>query len=129
MLVALHYKLNKKLPAYFSNYGKRNVDVFAPGYNLYSTLPNNKYILESGTSIAAPVVSGIAALIRSRFPNLNVNQVKEIIMKSGNSYNINVVIPGKNKSPKVSFSSLSKSGKVVNLYNALLMAEQISKSK
>ncbi len=126
---ATHYKLNQKLPAYFSNYGKANVDVFAPGYNLYTTLPNNKYIYESGTSLAAPIVSGIAALIRSKFPNLNASQVKQILMDSGYSYQLEVTVPGKRKNPKVPFDSLSKSGKIVNAYNALLLAEQVSKNK
>ncbi|GAA3522448.1 S8 family peptidase [Aquimarina addita] len=124
---AINYKLNRKLPAYFSNYGKINVDVFAPGYNLYTTSPDNKYINESGTSLAAPVVSGIAALIRSQYPKLKASEVKKILMDSGNSYSLEVTIPGKRDSPKVPFSELSKSGKVVNAYNALLMAEQVSK--
>ncbi|WP_282079669.1 S8 family peptidase [Aquimarina algiphila] len=128
-VAALNYKLNRKLPAYYSNYGKTNVDVFAPGHDLYTTSVNNTYILERGTSVAAPVVSGVAAIIRSQYPELKAAQVKKILMDSGNSYTMQVTIPGKKKSPKVPFSELSKSGKVVNVYNALLMAEQISKSK
>ncbi len=123
---AIHYKLNRKFPAYFSNYGKKNVDIFAPGYNLRTTAPNNSYIYESGTSLAAPIVSGVAALIRSRFPNLKASQVKHILMNSGYSYDIQVTIPGKNKNEKTPFASLSKSGKVVNAYKALLMAAQMS---
>ncbi len=126
---ALNYKLNRKFPAYFSNYGKNNVDVFAPGYELYTTLPKNKYVSANGTSFAAPIVSGIAALIRSRYPNLTAPEVKNIIINSGNSYNLSVTIPGKRKDSKVLFSELSKSGKIVNAYNALLMAEEIAKGK
>ncbi len=126
---AMTYKLNRKFAAYFSNYGKQNVDVFAPGYMLYTTSTNNKYEVTNGTSFAAPIISGIAAMIRSRYPSLRASQVKEIIMESGNSYSMQVTIPGKKDSPKVPFAELSKSGKVANLYNALLMAEQVSSKK
>ncbi|MEW7281148.1 S8 family peptidase [Aquimarina sp. 2201CG1-2-11] len=124
-----NYKLNRKLPSSFSNYGKQHVDVFAPGYNLYTTLPNNKYIHESGTSLAAPLVSGIAALLRSRYPDLKAAQIKYILMNSGYSYEVEVRIPGEENSPNVPFSELSKSGKIVNVYTALLMAEKMVKSK
>ncbi|MBP2833666.1 S8 family serine peptidase [Aquimarina sp. U1-2] len=126
---ALNTFLDHRLPAYFSNYGKKNLDVFAPGKDLYTTAVNNKYVVEDGTSLAAPLVSGVAAVIRSRYPDLSASQVKHIILESGNSYNINVRFPGNAKGPKAPFSDLSKSGKVVNLYNALLMAEQISKKQ
>ncbi len=125
---ALNTFLDHRLPAYFSNYGKRNVDVFAPGANLYTTAVNNSYVTEDGTSLAAPIVSGIAAVIRSRYPKLTAPQVKDIILNSGNTYHINVRYPGNAEGPRVPFSKLSKSGKVVNLYNALFMAEQISKN-
>ncbi len=69
--------------AYFSNYGTKSVDIFAPGYSIYSTLPGgDKYGYNSGTSMAAPVVSGVAALIRSYFPKLSAEQVKYAIEKS-----------------------------------------------
>ncbi|KZS39721.1 hypothetical protein AWE51_08705 [Aquimarina aggregata] len=121
--------LDYRLSAYFSNHGKKNVDVFAPGQDLYTTTVNNTYASEDGTSFAAPIVSGIAALIRSRYPKLTAAQVKDIILESGNVYHINVRPPGNVEGPRVPFSQLSKSGKIVNLYNALLMAEQISKNK
>ncbi len=124
---ALHYKLNHKLVAYFSNYGKTQVDIFAPGYNIHTTAPNNTYRTESGTSFAAPIVSGIAALLRSRYQKLKASQIKNILMSSGNSYNIKVRIPGKKKNERTYFSELSKSGKVVNAYNALLMADEMSR--
>ncbi len=126
---ALNYKMNHKFPAYFSNYGKRNVDVFAPGHKLHTTIPENSYLTESGTSFAAPIVTGIAAMIRLKFPSLTAQEVKQIILDSGNVYHLQVTVPGKSKSPRVPFSELSKSGKVVNAYNALLMAEQISKNQ
>lgn len=114
----------------FSNYGKYNVDIFAPGEDIYTSNTDNKYKLIDGTSLATPIVSGIAALIRSYYPNLSAAEVKQIIMESGVSYDIMVNKPSRNKEKElVPFSSLSKSGKIVNAYNALLMAEEVSKKK
>jgi subtilisin family serine protease len=75
--------LDENFTAYFSNYGKINVDIFAPGVDIYSSVPNNKYKFQSGTSMASPVVSGIASLIMSYFPKLSAKKVKEIILESG----------------------------------------------
>ena len=111
----------------FSNYGKVNVDVFAPGSEIYSSLPNNEYGLKGGTSMAAPNVAGVAALIRSQYPNLSASQVKRIIMDSGLPIKAKVTV-GENKDVK-SFSEISSSGKIVNAYNALIMASQIANSK
>jgi subtilisin family serine protease len=122
---ALNKDCGPKLVAPFSNFGKVNVDVFSPGMEIYATVPNNKYIYEQGTSMASPNVAGVAALIRSYYPNLTASQVKHIIMDSGTSipYNVNV---GEEKKSE-SFSETCVSGKIVNAYNALLMAEQMSK--
>lgn len=116
--------------AEFSNYGKNNVDIFAPGKFIYTTFSSNNYKYDSGTSLAAPIVSGIAALIRSFYPKLTAAEVKQIIMESGVSLDIMVNKPSTSKEKElVPFSSLSKSGKIVNAYNALLMAEEVSKKK
>jgi len=124
------FKLNERLVPKFCNYGKREVDVFAPGKYIYTTHPNNKYKYVDGTSFSAPIVSGIAALIRSYYPNLTASEVKQIIMESGVSYDIMVNKPSTSEEKElVPFSSLSKSGKIVNAYNALLMAEEVSKKK
>ncbi|MBC8755252.1 S8 family serine peptidase [Kordia sp. YSTF-M3] len=122
--------LNEELVADFSNYGKRNVDIFAPAKSIYTTLRNNEYGYESGTSMSAPIVAGIASLIRSYYPNLSASEVKQIIMESGVSYDIMVNKPSTSKEKKlVPFSSLSKSGKIVNAYNALVLAAEVSKKK
>ncbi|WP_046757833.1 S8 family serine peptidase [Kordia jejudonensis] len=121
---------NEKLVADFSNYGKNNVDIFAPAKTIYTTKRNQKYGYESGTSMSAPIVAGVAALIRSYYPNLTASEVKQIIMESGVSYDIMVNKPSASKEKElVPFSSLSKSGKIVNAYNALLLAEEVSKKK
>jgi len=91
-----------------------------PGVDIYSTIPENKYKNNSGTSMASPVVAGVAALLLSYFPNLTPEEVKSIILESGVSYDLEVNQPGSEH--KVPFSSLSKSGKVVNAYNAVKLA-------
>ena len=119
--------LNHKLLSSFSNYGKSKVDLFAPGDKVLTLIPDNNYELDKGTSLSCAVVSGVAALIRLHYPDLSAAEVKEILMKSGTSYDIKVEIIQKDKTKKlVPFSELSKSGKIVNAYSALLMAKQIS---
>ena len=121
---ALSPNYSEKLPASFTNYGKLNVDVFAPGVKIYSTIPNNKYEYFSGTSMAAPEVVGVAALIRSYYPKLSAKQVKHILMNSGIKVEKEVLLPG-GKGKKVPFASMSVSGRIVNAYNALRMADQM----
>ncbi|KIX20572.1 peptidase S8 [Flavobacterium sp. 316] len=109
----------------FSNYGTKNVDIFAPGVQIYATTPNQTYEYLQGTSMASPNVAGVAALIRSYYPKLSASQVKQIIMESGTPLK-NEVKVGEDQH-KANFSTISKTGKIVNAYNALLMAEQMSK--
>jgi subtilisin family serine protease len=112
------------LVASFSNYGKSKVDVFAPGVAIHSTTPGSKYADHDGTSMAAPVVAGLAALIRSYYPKLNATQVKDIIMKSvvKPTHTVTVAVDGQPK--QVMMSDISISGGVVNVYNALQLAEK-----
>ncbi|WP_075340639.1 S8 family peptidase [Tenacibaculum agarivorans] len=131
---AMSSNYNKELPAGFSNYGKINVDVFAPGVQIYSTTPEGEYKKFSGTSMASPSTAGVAALIRSYYPQLSASQVKHIIMNSGTKINMQVVKPGTGRrygseEELVPFSDLSVSGRVVNAYNALQMAEKMVSSK
>ena len=112
----------------FSNYGKINVDVFAPGGKVYSTVSGSEYDTYGGTSMAAPAVSGIAALIRSYYPKLKASQVKRIIMDSGLSTKTSVVLGGDVDKAKT-FDQVSKSGKMANAYNAMIMADNVSRGK
>ncbi len=123
---ALNYAYGSNLVADFSNYGKNNVDAFAPGVKIWSTTPNNSYEYLQGTSMAAPAVAGVAALIRSYYPALKASQVKQILMDSGLNTKSSVIIGGE-KTNVGSFSELSKSSKMVNLYNAFIMADKLSK--
>lgn len=112
-----------ELKAEFSNYGKKNVDVFAPGVRINSTVPDgNKYIEEDGTSMAAPVVTGLAALIRSYYPKLTAMQVKDIILKSVVKVNHNVTNMQGAEKVSIPFADLCATGGIVNAYNALKLA-------
>ncbi len=120
--------VTEKFVSSFSNFGKNNVDIFAPGSEIKVASTKNEYKFDSGTSLAGPMVSSTAALIWLYYPKLSASQVKEIIMQSGISYDIEVIVPG-TKDKKVKFSELSKSGKVLNVYNAMLLAEKVNKGK
>jgi len=124
---ALNYEYGSGLIADFSNYGKSNVDVFAPGTKIWSTTPNDSYEYLQGTSMAAPAVAGIASIIRGYYPKLSAAQVKQIIMNSGLTTKASVIVGGDSTNSK-KFESLSSSGKMANLYNALILADQISKN-
>lgn len=108
----------------FSNYGRKSVDVFAPGVDIYSTVPDQDYKRLDGTSMAAPVASGVAAVIRGTYPNLTAAEVKEIIMKSAVHYKGRNTVPGRKSKKKV--KRISKTGANINLYQALKMAESLS---
>lgn len=127
---ANNYKITEELIASFSNYGKKHVDIFAPGDNVYTTQTNHKYKYSRGTSLATPIVSGIAALIRSYYPKLSASEVKSILMESGTSFDLEVRIFDENKEKiYIPFSELSKSGKIINAYNALILAEEVARKK
>jgi cell wall-associated protease len=118
------YKLDGDLKASFSNYGKYTVDVFAPGFMINSTVPSSKYEEFDGTSMAAPVVSGLAALILSYHPEFTPVQVKDIILKSVVKVDRKVSYKNeRDETIRVSFSELCRSGGVVNAYSALKLAE------
>ncbi len=129
---ALNYEYNENLVASFSNYGKNNVDLFSPGVQIYATVPENKYKFLDGTSMAAPEVAGVAALIRAYFPTLKAREVKQILMESGLVPTVKEVLVGgrgeeEGEAKRMLFSELSKSGKIVNAYNAIILAAKRSK--
>jgi subtilisin family serine protease len=131
---AISSNYDEKLLGSFTNYGKVNVDVFAPGVQIYSTTPKNEYQYFNGTSMASPGVAGVAALIRSYYPKLTASQVKRILMNSGTKLDLEVIKPGSSsrENPqgiKVPFSDLSVTGRIVNAQNALKMADAIVNGK
>ncbi len=110
----------------FSNYGQKNVDIFAPGVAIYSTTPDNNYENHQGTSMAAPVVAGVAALVKSYFPELTAVELKEILMKSSIKYSTEINKPGEDD-VEVAFPKLSVSGGIVNAAAAIKMASEMKK--
>ena len=116
------------LAAEYSNYGRTQVDVFAPGSDVNSAAPGNKYEAHSGTSFAAPVVSGIAALVMSYYPSLTAADVRKVILESATPLKDTVVaMPGEDRT--IRFGELSVTGAVVNAYNALKLAAQIAANR
>ena len=114
---------NDEFVGSFSNYGKKMVSLFAPGVEIYSTVPNNQYKNESGTSMASPSTAGVAALLWSYFPDLTMPQVKDILLKSTRKFdNLKVQKPGSKE--MVLFSDLSSTGGLVNAYEAVKMAKE-----
>lgn len=113
--------------AEFSNYGAKDVDLFAPGVMILSTVPDNEYEIQQGTSMAAPVVSGVAAILRSHFPALTAEQVKEALMTSTQPIETLVLKPGTDE--LVPFSSLSVTGGIIDLEAAYTAASKMKGKK
>lgn len=121
--------IGENMAANFSNYNQELVDVFAPGEEIYSTTPENHYENLQGTSMAAPMVAGVAAIIRSYFPDLTADQVKDVLVTSTVKQNRKVIKPG-TEDEKVDFSTLCKSGGIVNVEKAVeLAAKTVGKKK
>ena len=110
-------KRGKKLIANFSNYGLKTVDFFAPGVDIYSTVPNNKYEDASGTSMACPATAGVAAIIRSYFPELSASEVRDVLMKTVETTRKKVRVPGTKK--KVRVKEICISGGFLSAENAI----------
>lgn len=118
----------KELPAEFSNYGQTMVDIFAPGHDIYNSVPQSEYMKLNGTSMACPMVAGVAALLKSYFPSLTMKEIKDIILASGTSYKGKKELkPGTEE--LVDFATLSVTGKVVNVKNAIKLCIELEKSK
>jgi len=111
-------KKGKHLVASFSNYGRHTLDIFAPGEDIYSTLPGNKYHEDSGTSMAAPVVAGIGALIREYFPDMKAKDIKALLLRTVSTQDEDVIVPGTENLRKP-LKEISVSGGVVNAGQAV----------
>jgi subtilisin family serine protease len=121
---ASHWKDGQDMAAPFTNYGKKTVDLFAPGVEIYSTMPNQGYRNASGTSMSAPVVAGVATLVLSYYPKLTATQLKKILLSSAVSYKRQKVKKPGEPEEFIRFGKLSKTGGVVNAYAALKKAEK-----
>lgn len=118
-----------KLAASFSNYGQTKVDVFAPGYEIYNSVPENKYQKLQGTSMAAPMVAGAAAMLKSYFPDLSMNEIKDILLKTAKSYKGKMMLLPGTEETKVDFGTLSVTGAVIDLQAAVKHCLKLEKSK
>ncbi|MBL7739123.1 MAG: S8 family serine peptidase [Chitinophagaceae bacterium] len=105
----------------FSNYSRHYVDIFAPGVNIHTTASNNNYNNADGTSLASPVVAGVAALLKSYFPGLTPPQIITILTTSGQPFTREIKPPGESEK-KIKFAELSSSGRIVNAYEAVKLA-------
>ena len=121
-------KKGKNIIGSFSNYGKTKVDFFAPGVDIYSCVSDNKYQSESGTSMAAPSTTGVAAIIREYFPELKANEVRDVLMKTVVPYKKKVKVPGSTKE-KAYLKELCVSGGFVNVNNAVIELLGLNKKK
>lgn len=115
-----------QLAADFSNYGAEQVDVFAPGVDIYTADVEESFQTNSGTSFAAPVVTGIAALIMAYYPELSAQDVRRAIIESATPLKEQLVVRPGTEGERVRFGELSRTGAVVNAYAALRLAEQLA---
>lgn len=116
------------IAADFSNYGDQMVDVFAPGHDIYSTIPGNDYELYDGTSMAGPMVSGVAALLKSFYPELTMFEIRELIVTTVQKTDQELPLPG-DPEMMVTLSDISVSGGIVNVYNAAMAAEKLNNAE
>ncbi len=122
------YMAKGELPAVFSNYSATKVDVFAPGFEIYNTVPQSEYASIQGTSMACPMVSGVAAMLKSYFPKLTMEEIQGVILTSAKSYKGTMQKkPGSDET--IDFAQLSTTGGVVNVLNAVKACKTMYKVK
>ena len=120
--------LDENIVASFSNYGQKHVDILSPGANIISLDSSSTYSMNDGTSLAAPIVTGVASLILSYFPKLSAKDLKAILMES--AYMVDkpkkVLVPtsSEEKAKKEKIKNLFVTPGIVNAYNAFLLAEK-----
>ncbi len=124
---ATSFETGADFVAGFSNYGKHAVDLFAPGVAIYSTLPGQEYGERQGTSMASPVVAGVAALVMAYYPDLTAVQVRDLLMETTHSYAGQQVHRPGDADALVDFGELSRSGGVIDAYAALKRAAALAR--
>lgn len=121
-----HSKL--KLASSFSNFGSKGVDVFAPGSEIYNSVPQSEYQTLQGTSMACPMVSGVAALLKSYFPDMSMKEIKEVILSTAKSYKGKMQYKPGTKD-EIDFGTLSVTGGVVDVFAAVKACLKMEKAK
>ena len=120
----------ENLAASFSNYGAASVDIFAPGVSIYSTVPDDAYENNDGTSMAAPMVTGLAALLMAYYPDLTALQIRNVILETGTPHAERMVVrpgsPPQNPS-EVAFGTLSRTGRIINARAAVQRAAELAR--
>jgi cell wall-associated protease len=129
MVGASSSKNNSSLKPFWANYGRKTVDLFAPGVNVLTTWPDNTYKESSGSSISAAIVSGAAAYLMSCFPDLTANEIKECLLTTVTQHKNPIQLTKKDTSFLKPFNQLSSSGGILNIYNAFFKAKSISEQK
>jgi len=115
---ASSYQKGLKFAADFSNYGKKSVDFFAPGVDIFNTVPDNKYDTLSGTSMATPAVAGVAAMVMSYSPSLDAQTLIPLLLQTSRRFPLlKVYSPG--TKTEVLFSTLSNTGTLVDVFEAI----------
>ncbi|MFK7786854.1 MAG: S8 family serine peptidase, partial [Crocinitomicaceae bacterium] len=117
------------LPSTFSNYGQTGVDVFAPGSEIYNAVPQSSYQELQGTSMACPMVSGVAALLKSYFPEMTMKEIKDVILSSSKSYAGTMQVRPGTQADEVDFAKLSVTGGVVDVLAAVKACLKLEKAK
>ena len=117
------------VPSPFSNYGQTSVDVFAPGSEIYNSVPQSDYKILQGTSMACPMVAGVAAMLKSYFPEMSMNEIKDVILSSSTSYAGTMQVKPGTSTEEIDFAKLSVTGGVVNVYSAVKACLAIEKAK
>ena len=117
------------LPSPFSNYGQTGVDVFAPGSEIYNAVPQSDYKELQGTSMACPMVSGVAAMLKSYFPEMTMKEIKDVILSTATSYKGTMQVKPGTEAELIDFGKLSVTGGVVNVYSAVKECLRIEKEK
>lgn len=115
LTVGASTKNPEKLRASFSNYDEKLVDVFAPGTEIYSTVPDAKYMYLQGTSMASPVVAGAATILKAYMPNLTPAQMIEALVETSNKSTVNANLQ---EDANADFSVLSRAGGVIDVKKA-----------
>lgn len=115
IVVGASTKDAETLRAGFSNFNSKMVDVFAPGQQIYSTVPDAKYKYEQGTSMASPVVAGAAAVLLAYMPELKPEQIIEALVKTSNKSTVDAALPG---DLKATFDTISRAGGVIDVRKA-----------
>jgi len=118
----------EKLPSSFSNFGQKGVDVFAPGSEIYNSVPQSDYMVLQGTSMACPMVSGVAAMLKSYFPEMTMKEIADVILETATDYK-GVQQTHPETKEMVDFGTLSVTGGVVNVYAAVLKCLEMEKAK